>query len=52
MFQPKTEPETFDRGEPGTFAGGFEAGLDLSLDLTSAKILDRSLAGSLAQILA
>jgi hypothetical protein len=52
VFQPKAEPETFDRGEPGTFAGGLEVGLGLSLDPTSAKGLDRSLAGSFAPVLA
>jgi hypothetical protein len=52
VAQPKAEPETLDRGEPGTLAGGLEVGLGLSLDPTSAKGLDRSLAGSFAPVLA
>jgi hypothetical protein len=52
VVQPKAEPETVDRGEPGTLAKGLGAGLDLSLDTTLAKGLDRSLARSFAPILA
>ena len=52
VTQPKAEPETVDRGEPGTLAKGVEVGLDLSLDKALAKGFDRSLVGSLVRTLA
>lgn len=46
VFQPQTEPKTLDEGEPDTLAEGLGAGLDLSLDTTLAKGLDRAFSGS------
>lgn len=52
VTKPKAEPETVDRGEPGTLAKGIEVGLDLSLDKALAKGLDRNLVESFVRTLA